>query len=31
VWHILCRARIQKNTLAYHPCPHAYDSQVEID
>jgi len=23
-------ARIQKNGVAYHPCPPAYDSYVEI-
>ena len=26
VWCVLCRARIQKNALAYHPCKPAYDS-----
>jgi hypothetical protein len=30
VWCVLCRARIQKNALAYHPCIPAYDSWVEI-
>jgi len=26
VWCVLCRARIQKNASAYHPCIPAYDS-----